>query len=94
MLGHEINLFAKNVIVYFMVYWLFAVTVAALILRFAPGGEGNMSMIAAAPVALYGFVMAATWIDYIADHLVSLLDFMGIILHIPGTIMGLTVLYV
>jgi sodium/potassium/calcium exchanger 6 len=92
MSGHEINLFAKNAILYFMVYWLAAIFVGALILRFAPGGEGNMSMVAAAPVALYGFVMAATWIDYIADHLVALLDFIGIILHIPGAVMGLTVL--
>lgn len=53
-----------------------------------------MAMFAAAPIALYGFVMAATWIDFVADHLVGLLDFMGIILHIPGSIMGLTVLYV
>jgi sodium/potassium/calcium exchanger 6 len=46
----------------------------------------------ATPIALYGFVMAATWIDFVADHLVSVLDFVGIVLHIPGTIMGLTVL--
>lgn len=36
--------------------------------------------------------MAASWIDYIADNLVALLDFIGIVLHIPGTIMGLTIL--
>lgn len=36
--------------------------------------------------------MAATWIDYVADHLVSILNFMGIVLHIPDAIMGLTVL--
>jgi sodium/potassium/calcium exchanger 6 len=46
----------------------------------------------ATPIALYGFILAATWIDFVADHLVSLLDFMGIVLHIPGTIMGLTIL--
>ena len=51
-----------------------------------------MNMLAATPIALYGFVIAATWIDYVADSLVSLLDFMGIVLHIPGAIMGLTVL--
>jgi len=92
LLGHEINLFSKSLILYFMIYWAIAIVIGASILRLAPGGEGNMSMVAAAPVALYGFVMAATWIDYIADHLVSLLDFIGIVLHIPGTIMGLTVL--
>jgi sodium/potassium/calcium exchanger 6 len=92
MLGHEINMFAKGAIFYFAVYWAICIGIGAMVLRFAPAGEGNMAMIAATPIALYGFVMAATWIDYIADHLVSLLDFMGIVLHIPGSIMGLTVL--
>ena len=27
------------------------------------------------PIALYGFVIAATWIDFIADHLFALLEF-------------------
>jgi sodium/potassium/calcium exchanger 6 len=92
MTGHEINLLSKSTLPYFLTYWAVCVMVGILVLRFAPGGEGHMAMFAAAPIALYGFVMAATWIDYIADHLVSLLDFIGIVLHIPGTIMGLTVL--
>ena len=45
-----------------------------------------------APIAFYGFVIAATWIDFIADRLVSLLDFLGIVCHVPGSIMGLTIL--
>lgn len=94
MLGHEINLLSHGTIFFFLTYWAVCLVIAAMILRFAPGGEGNMAMFAAAPIALYGFAMAATWIDFVADHLVSLLDFMGIILHIPGSIMGLTVLYV
>ena len=49
-------------------------------------------MVVAGPIALVGFIIAASWIDYIADHVVSLLDFVGTILHIPGSIMGLTVL--
>lgn len=44
------------------------------------------------PIALYGFVVAATWIDSIADRLVTLLEFLGIILRIPNYIMGLSVL--
>ncbi|EJK77796.1 hypothetical protein THAOC_00351 [Thalassiosira oceanica] len=44
------------------------------------------------PIALYGFVVAATWIDWIADKLVTLLGFLGIVLRIPNYIMGLTVL--
>jgi solute carrier family 24 (sodium/potassium/calcium exchanger), member 6 len=94
LLGHEIHMFSKGTIFYFLPYWAVCVIIAAMVLRFAPGGEGNMAMIAATPIALYGFVMAATWIDFIADHLVSLLDFTGIVLRIPGSIMGLTVLYV
>jgi sodium/potassium/calcium exchanger 6 len=92
MLGHGMNMLSLSFLPYFLVYWGSCTVIGALILRFAPCGEGIMRMIVAAPVALYGFVMAATWIDFIANHLVSLLDFMGIVLHIPGTIMGLTVL--
>eukprot|EP00804_Cyclotella_cryptica_P003030 CCRYP_006035-RA/>CCRYP_006035-RA protein AED:0.08 eAED:0.10 QI:0/0.8/0.66/1/0.8/0.66/6/287/819 len=44
------------------------------------------------PIALYGFVVAATWIDSLADKLVDVLDFLGIVLRIPNSIMGLTVL--
>lgn len=69
-----------------------SVLLGAMVLRFAPGGDGVMSMSISTPIALYGFFIAATWIDTIADKLVSLLDFLGIVLHIPGAIMGLTVL--
>ncbi len=79
-------------IFYFFIFCVIAIVIGILVLRFAPGGEGNMNMIAATPIALYGFAMAATWIDFFANHLVSLLDFVGIVLHIPGSIMGLTVL--
>jgi len=44
------------------------------------------------PIALYGFFVAATWIDAIADHLVKLLQLLGIVCHIPASIMGLTLL--
>ena len=44
------------------------------------------------PIALYGFVIAATWIDAIADKLVALLEFLGVTLRIPNSILGLTVL--
>lgn len=90
--GHDINVYAEGSILYFGIVWLLALVCAALVLRFAPGGEGHMALILATPLALYGFVIAATWIDFVADHLVSLLDFMGIVLHIPGQIMGLTIL--
>jgi len=43
------------------------------------------------PIALYGFVIAATWIDFIADHLFALLEFLDIVARIPNYIMELTV---
>jgi Ca2+/Na+ antiporter len=46
------------------------------------------------PLGLYGFAIAATWIDAVADQLVDVLSFLGIVCHIPGPIMGLTVLAV
>jgi len=51
-----------------------------------------MSLYCATPIAMYGFIIAATWIDQIAGALVSLLNFIGIIFRIPGTIIGLTIL--
>ena len=44
------------------------------------------------PIALYGFVIAASWIDVISDQLVNVLEFIGVILRIPAPIMGMTVL--
>lgn len=90
--GHKINLLAKGSIGFFLIFWALTMFIACLILRHAPGGEGFMPMPVATPLALYGFIIAATWIDFVADHLVSLLDFIGIVMHIPGTIMGLTIL--
>lgn len=89
---HDIALSSTALTPQFLVYFGVSILIGLLVLRFAPGGEGNMSLIAATPIALYGFIMAATWIDFIADRLVSLLDFIGIVLHIPGSIMGLTIL--
>ncbi|KAL3935466.1 MAG: hypothetical protein SGBAC_009026 [Bacillariaceae sp.] len=90
--GHDVNLFAKNSILYFSIVCLLALFSGASVLRYAPGGEGRMAMFVATPIALYGFVIAATWVDFIADHLVDVLNFVGIILKIPGSIMGLTIL--
>lgn len=76
----------------FGIFWGIMVLAALLVLRYAPGGQGNMALSVATPIALYGFVVGATWIDTIADMLVSLLDFIGIVLRIPGPIVGLTIL--
>ena len=89
---HDIELWSNALVPYFLGYCGFSILFGILVLRFAPGGEGNMSLIAATPIAFYGFIMAAAWIDFVADRLVSLLDFIGIVLHIPGSIMGLTIL--
>ena len=64
--------------------------IALFTIRYSPTKDMNMWF--ATPIALYGFIMAATWIDTIADNLVSLLDFLGILFGIPGPIVGLTVL--
>ena len=93
--GYEINVLSvkEGTIPYAFLSWLCgAIAMGILLLRFAPGGDGSMRLIFAVPLALYGFVMAATWMDLLADHLVALLDFIGIVFRIPRTIMGLTVL--
>jgi sodium/potassium/calcium exchanger 6 len=89
---HDINLLDDGGWFYFLVLWLLFCFGSVLILRYAPGGEGDMSLHLATPIALFGFCVAATWIDTIADNLVNLLDFVGIILKIPAPIVGLTIL--
>jgi hypothetical protein len=42
------------------------------------------------PIALFGFLIAATWIDVISDQLVNILEFVGVVLRIPSSIMGMT----
>merc|ERR1719198_2097523 len=45
-----------------------------------------------APLALAGFVIAATWIDTIANELVAALQFFGTLMRVPQPVLGLTVL--
>lgn len=87
---HDLNVFYSPPLFYF--HLGVCLILGALVLRYAPGGEGVMNLMAATPLALYGFFMAATWIDWIADHLVALLEFLGIVCGIPGSVMGLTIL--
>lgn len=89
---HDTNVFSKILFPYFLTTFGLCVLIGCLVLRFASAEDGQISLIIATPIAFYGFIVAATWIDYIADNLVVLLDFMGIVLHIPGSIMGLTIL--
>jgi sodium/potassium/calcium exchanger 6 len=90
--GHGVNLLSAGRWYYVLGWEIFVCLTAMLVLRFAPGGEGSIPLLVSAPIALYGFVMAATWIDTIADSLVSLLNFIGIVLRIPGPVIGLTIL--
>ena len=61
-------------------------------LRYAPSSDGAMPIYISAPIALFGFFVAASWIDTIAGNLVNLLAYLGAVLNIPKTIMGVTVL--
>eukprot|EP00573_Skeletonema_grethae_P003116 CAMPEP_0201690490 /NCGR_PEP_ID=MMETSP0578-20130828/3927_1 /ASSEMBLY_ACC=CAM_ASM_000663 /TAXON_ID=267565 /ORGANISM="Skeletonema grethea, Strain CCMP 1804" /LENGTH=862 /DNA_ID=CAMNT_0048175503 /DNA_START=34 /DNA_END=2622 /DNA_ORIENTATION=- len=74
------------------VFMSIALPLGLMLLRYAPGGEGTMATFLAVPIALYGFIIAATWIDAIADKLVALLEFLGVTMRIPNSIMGLTIL--
>jgi sodium/potassium/calcium exchanger 6 len=69
-----------------------AITVATAILRYA--NEDKMPLVACIPLSLYGFLIAATWIDFIGGALVDLLQFFGTFLQIPPGILGMTVLAV
>mmetsp|Transcript_14529 Transcript_14529/g.21427 ORF Transcript_14529/g.21427 Transcript_14529/m.21427 type:complete len:710 (-) Transcript_14529:57-2186(-) len=86
----EINLFWNPP--YFFIHFAVCALIAVCVVRYAPSNDGVLSLYIATPIALYGFVIAATWIDWIADKLVLVLDFFGVVLHIPKSIMGLTVL--
>ena len=56
-------------------------------------GRGIARMPAlSAGLALVGFAVAATWIDVIADSLVSVLQFLGWLCGLPSSVLGLTVL--
>ena len=61
------------------------------VLRYGPR-TNTMPLRYTVPIALYGFLIAATWIDVISDQLVNVLEFVGVVLRIPSPIMGMTVL--
>uniref|UniRef100_A0A7S3L734 Sodium/calcium exchanger membrane region domain-containing protein n=1 Tax=Amphora coffeiformis TaxID=265554 RepID=A0A7S3L734_9STRA len=78
----------------FVVFFIFSfpLLLGLAVLRWAPCGEAPPKLSVAVPITLIGFIASATWLDLVADTLVSLLSFFGIICHIPSTIMGLTIL--
>jgi Ca2+/Na+ antiporter len=81
-----------------LVFWPLCLStiIGYLVLRYAPMSSENdsttMPLRYTVPVALYGFLIAATWIDVISDQLVNVLEFVGLVLRVPSPIMGLTVL--
>mmetsp|Transcript_3617 Transcript_3617/g.8131 ORF Transcript_3617/g.8131 Transcript_3617/m.8131 type:complete len:1036 (+) Transcript_3617:136-3243(+) len=66
--------------------------ISIFVARYAPNGDGPMEFYMIVPITLYGFAISATWLDSIADKLVQLLELFGVLLRVPKTIMGLTVL--
>lgn len=53
-----INLWDFRMIVFVSIMTFFGI----LVIRYAPGGDGTMAAYISVPVALYGFIVAATWI--------------------------------
>ena len=68
-----------------------AAVLAQQILRITEG-ETALPKWVAALIGLYGFGIAATYIDTFADAVVGLLQFFGLLLGVPKAILGLTVL--
>ncbi|KAL7483406.1 hypothetical protein ACHAW6_009056 [Cyclotella cf. meneghiniana] len=73
-----------------MIFILLAFITAFAIICF--GNDEKLPLVAAVPLSLYGFFIAATWIDVIGNNLVGLLQFLGTICRIPAPILGVTVL--
>ena len=71
-------------------YCVLALAAARLVFRHAH--EERLPSSVKIPVALYGFLIAATWIDTLAGMLVDLLQFGGTLSGIPPPILGGTVL--
>ena len=54
----DANLWDIRIVIFLSVMTLLGM----LVIRYAPGGDGTMIAYISVPVALYGFVVAATWI--------------------------------
>jgi len=91
-LQHEVNLFQPRFWKYMLIFMGLTLTLGAAIAKFAPTESELMKLVFSGPIALYGFIIAATWIDLIADNLVNLLQFLGILFRIPSSILGITIL--
>ena len=89
---YDVNLFQPKTLLFMLAFISIMIITCIAILRFAPTENDHMPLTYSGPIALYGFVIAATWIDFIADNLVNLLQFFGILFHIPSSILGITIL--
>lgn len=87
----DVNIMDTSTVTIFSIFF-FPFLLGLMVLRFAPCGDVPPRLSVAVPITLIGFCLSATWLDLVADMLVSLLSFFGIICRIPSTIMGLTVL--
>ena len=87
----DVNIVDCSTTTVFLIFFL-PFLLGLMVLRFAPCGDIPPRLSVAVPITLVGFCISATWLDLIADLLVSLLSFFGVICRIPSTIMGLTVL--
>lgn len=86
---YSTNIFFPQIV---LVAFPLSLVAGLVILRYAPSGERDLSLYLTVPVSLYGFVIAATWINWIANKLVGVLGYLGVICHIPGSVMGMTIL--
>ena len=63
-----------------------SLVIGCAVIKYAPATQLPLHF--SLPIALYGFLIAATWIDVISDQLVNVLEFIGVVLRIPSTVMG------
>lgn len=89
---NEINAFGGSTLPKMIIFIAITLGVGLSIAKYAPPGNMPMKLAYAGPIAFYGFIMAAVWIDLIAGSLVELLQFLGILFGIPSSILGLTIL--
>ena len=87
----DVNILENSALVVSLIFTV-PLLLGLAVIRWAPCGGVPPRLAIAVPITLIGFVSSAAWLDLVADKLVDLLSFFGIMLHIPSTIMGLTVL--
>ena len=87
----EINILEQHAWIQWVIFGV-PLLAGILCLRFAPRGSVPPNPWVAAPITIVGFAVSACYLDYIGDKLVILLTFFGVVLQIPSSIMGITIL--